>query len=437
LKPNGIIALVTVTGLILSTYAVLAPGAGAIPPSNPDTLTDPYLVNVGFDGDIPSNISSRVDTEGGILQKVRPEIGLAIIRTKSGVSQQDLIARMRNYSDTRYAVADLRTSMPYIPNDPYYHATSPDRQWAVDHIGAPAAWSLTLGSAAVKMADVDFGVDCFHPDFARTGDGGAALPYCDPTSNAMVDSLGHGTAVAGIMGATINNQIGIAGLSQSTLISLQAASYGFNDPALAAGNNGEIAYSIVLAVLFGAKIVNVESQFGCANVTLDVYTCQPLRDAVVYASDHGALVVAPTGNTDHLCVQPALDVRYPAAYPEVIAVGAVAFNNQRPCWSKYGPEIDLVAPGERIISTIPLNGGSGCDDGLPVPPANYCVISGTSFASPHVAGSAALLWSYRPCLSRDTVKALLLDHAQVLGSELQYGRGLVRIDQAMAAAPSC
>jgi thermitase len=171
------------------------------------------------------------------------------------------------------------------------------------------------------------------------------------------DEFGHGTAISGIIAANIDNQMGIAGIAPNVdILPLRV----LNSQGI--GIYSDVAAAIIYATDNGAKIINLS--LGGVNAS------SLLQSAVSYATSRGVMVIAAAGNSG---VEGAL---YPAAYPEVIAVGAVDSTLQRSSFSNYGPQVDIYAPGRDILAT----GKDG----------NYVRVTGTSFAAPHVAGVAAL-----------------------------------------------
>jgi hypothetical protein len=291
------------------------------------------------------------------------------------------------------------------PNDPYWGL-----QWGPDKIDAPAAWNVTTGSASVVVAVLDSGVDVDHPDLvgqlwvnpgevAGNGlddDGNGKVddvngwrfnhigstPY---ESNDIDDEYGHGTHVSGIVGAAGNNGLGVAGVAwESPIMTVRVLD--------AAGNGwySDVAAGVVYAVDNGAQVINL-SLGGPDDDAL-------LRDAIGYAHAHGVLVAAAAGNGS----SGDYDVLYPAAYDTPVAVAASTPSDYRASFSRYGPQVDLTAPGQTIYST-----GMG---------GSYYYSSGTSMATPHVSGLAALIWSWQPTMTITQVTQLMIDTAVDLGS---------------------
>jgi hypothetical protein len=250
--------------------------------------------------------------------------------------------------------------------------------------------------------------------------------------NDPQDEVGHGTHVAGTIGALTDNSVGVAGVVWQCKIlpvKVLARMVKDSDPSIVTGvgTATDIATGIRWAADHGAHIINLS--LGGYNDTF------PERDAVAYAVSKGCLVVAAMGNDD------VSTPFYPAAYPDVVSVGAINQNDQRVSkantadwWgSNMGEHIDVVAPGLNIRSTDWDNG--------------YSYKSGTSMAAPHVSGVAALIKSCNPGLTaaqmadilRDTARALQDDPADPVPNE-RYGHGLVDAQAAVARAcptPTC
>jgi subtilisin family serine protease len=311
------------------------------------------------------------------------------------------------------------------PNDTYWGL-----QWGPDKIGVPIAWNVTTGSASVVVAVLDSGVDVDHPDLTgqlwvnpgEIADNGldddgngkvddvngwrfnhiGSTPY---ESNDVNDEYGHGTHVSGIVGAVGNNGLGVAGMAWGSSIMtvrvLDAAGKGWYS---------DVAAGVVYAVDNGAQVINL-SLGGSDDDAL-------LRDAVGYAYVHGVLVTAAAGNSSY----GDYDVLYPAVYDTSVAVAASTSGDYRASFSRYGPEVDLTAPGETIYST-----GTG---------GSYYYSSGTSMATPHVSGLAALIWSWQPTMTITQVTQLMVDTAVDIGSPGwdQY-TGWGRIDAGRALVP--
>jgi subtilisin family serine protease len=273
-------------------------------------------------------------------------------------------------------------------------------QWGLTAIGAEGAWGITRG-AGVTVAVLDSGVDDTHPDLA-----GRLLPAADLIDDGLTgDPFGHGTRIAGII-AGVMDGAGIAGAASGVRI--------LPVRVLAADGEGDqnrTARGIRAAVAAGAQVINL---------SLSSQTESPAQaDAIRYALEEGVTVVAAAGNRRD-AGSPTV---YPAAYPGVVGVSSVGRGLRGSEFASLGSSIDLVAPGERVVSTE-VGGGWGREDG-------------TSLAAAFVTAGAALVRAANPTLSRAEVDEILLATARDLGPRGRddtFGHGLLRVDRAVRAA---
>lgn len=270
------------------------------------------------------------------------------------------------------------------------------------------------------LAVLDTGVDATHEDLAN-----ACLPHC---AQAGYDVNGHGTHVAGIAAARANNLKGIAGVAQVKLMSRRA----LRDHG--GGYFSEAAVAVVDAVAQGAKVLNMSFGGSCDFLGTDV--CFDLGKAVEIAHDEfGAVLVAASGNkwTGGPCIGSGC-VWYPAKDSRVVAVGCITSTKDHCSYSRGGPEIDLVAPGDGILSTCSALEVDEEGDPCPTP---YKYDSGTSMSAPHVAGVAALILSHCPSMTNTQVENLLRSTAEDLGQagfDQTFGHGMVRALHAIQGA---
>lgn len=332
-------------------------------------------------------------------------IGNTYIFHSDKMSMQELKAYFQdhwkpNYVEPHYLYMTNETmgnDSPEIPNDLLFS----EYQWNLPIIETNRGWQLTKGSNDVIVAVVDTGVDINHPDLKdRLLKGYNAIdPNRDP-----VDDVGHGTHVAGIISATVNNNEGIAGMMWGgKLLPVKALDN------TGSGTTYSVAQGIIWAVDQGAKVINL---------SLGNYAdAQFLHEAIKYAYDRDVVIVAATGNDN--TERPG----YPAAYPEVLSVSATDYNLNRASFSNYGDYIDVMAPGESIASTYPDN--------------QYAALSGTSMASPHVAALAGLIRSINPELNNKEVMEIIRNNVIDLGDsgrDKYYGYGQVDVYAALEAA---
>lgn len=284
-----------------------------------------------------------------------------------------------------------------IPNDTLYQ----QYQWNLPMIETNKGWSISKGSNDVIVAVVDTGVDLTHSDLkGQLLDGYNVI---DP-SKPPQDDVGHGTHVAGIIAALVNNNEGVAGMTwYNKILPVKVLD------SSGAGTSYSVAEGIIWATDHGAKVINL---------SLGNYAeAQFLHDAIKYAFDRDVVLIAATGNdnTD----RPG----YPAAYPEVFAVSATDYNRKKASFSNYGNYIDVVAPGATIASTYLDN--------------QYAALSGTSMASPHVAALAALIRSKNPALTNTEVMDIMRRTSIDLGNPGRdeiFGYGQVDVIKALREA---
>jgi subtilisin family serine protease len=291
-------------------------------------------------------------------------------------------------------------SAGFVSNDPLAA-----RQWYLSSIHAFDYWPVPPDDLApVRVAVIDSGLDIDHPEFA----GRVALAQSF-VGGDVTDRQGHGTFVAGIIGAALDNGAGIAGIAfpAELLIAKVVRSDGTIAPA-------EEAKAIRWAADNGAQVINLS--LGGLRDPLDASQNSYSRleqAAISYAYSKGAVVVAAVGNADDAPKTPWHYASYPAALPHVIGVGALAADGSVPAFSIRDKIYnDLAAPGVAIVSTLPralTATHPGCaDQGYSIcGPPEFRPADGTSYAAAQVTAAAALLIAARPTLAPDQVTALL------------------------------
>lgn len=296
-----------------------------------------------------------------------------------------------------YLTNETETNEEIVPNDALYS----EYQWNLPSIEAEKGWKVSKGDEQVIVAVLDTGVQSNHPDLAGKLLEGTNLVDEDKDPD---DDVGHGTHVAGIIGAAVNNGEGVAGVSwYNKIMPVKVLD------SSGAGSTYTVAQGIIWAVDHGAKVINM---------SLGNYAeADFLHDAIKYAYEHDVVMIAASGNdnTD----RPG----YPAAYPEVFAVAATDSNKEKASFSNYGDYIDVAAPGDSIASTYP---GS-----------QYAALSGTSMASPHVAALAGLIRSVNPDLTNKEVMEIMRSSAIDLGADGKddyFGYGEIDVNKALQAA---
>ncbi len=291
-------------------------------------------------------------------------------------------------------------AVAFAPSDPLAA-----EQWylAADH--AFDAWSQPPVLTPVRVAIIDSGIDASHPELARR----VVAVRSFVGGSATIDTLGHGTFVAGVIAAGVDDGVGIAGMFPgSQLIVAKVVRADGTIPVSAE------AHAIRWAVDQGARVVNLS--FGGVRDPLDrTYDefSQPEAEAVAYAVQHGCVIVAAVGNGDRAPAEPWRFADYPAALPHVLGVSAYAMDGSVPDFSNrdllYN---DIAAPGEQIVSTLPSALTAAFPDCQPqgyspCGPPDYRDAEGTSFAAPQVSAAAAILISIQPTLTADQVTTIL------------------------------
>lgn len=231
-------------------------------------------------------------------------------------------------------------------------ATHPNQNWHYDMINVSKAWALNSGSYQTKMAVLDTGIDHNHESLRNLVDTSLGRNFTGGSSTDTMDRQSHGTHVAGTI-ASYNKISGV--MEKATLI-----------PVKVLGDDGSgslygIQQGVLYASSIGADVINMSLGGGGYS--------QAMNDACETAVSRGTVVVAATGNNG------SSSISYPAAYASVIAVGSVDQYKQRSSFSQYGSGLDIMAPGSDIYSSTPNN--------------RYATYSGTSMATPHLAGLLA------------------------------------------------
>jgi thermitase len=371
--------------LIFISFSFAAPSP--FMPSIKGEICASEQILVKFKPGITKNDIEKVHLQNkGKVSEIIPEINVQIVKVEKNKVLEKVSAYQRN-PNVEFAEPDYLARAVSIPNDVYFNL-----QWGLHNTGqtggiydadvdAPEAWDITNGSKKIKIAILDTGIDQDHEDLASK----IVLNKNFTSSKTADDMFGHGTHVAGIAAAGTDNNKGVAGT-------------GYNCPLMnikVLGDDGSgyyswVALGIIWSVVKGAKVINL-------SLTGD----QPskiLEMAVDFAWRKGAILVTAAGNEG--CSTPT----YPAFYHNCIAVGATDENDTRVFFSNYGDWVDLAAPGMNIFSTTPNHENFLNNYGIAL---NYDYLMGTSMASPHVAGIAALVMDKYPGISNVKVREKL------------------------------
>jgi len=354
---------------------------------------------------------------------------------------ESLAAKMRKDKNVEWAQPNYwryALATEVVPDDPYYRPERNQRQyqqWYLPKINANFAWSLARGSDAIVVAVVDSGVDLNHPDLkARLVQGVSIVNQDDYTPPADgMDDHGHGTQVAGIIGALTNNNLGISGCSWNGKIM----------PVKVLNNKGEgtdadIAEGIIWAVDSGAKIINLS----LGGPSDDGTPPQVLQSAIDYAYDQGCMVIAAAGNSGDNTIH------YPAALHHVLAVAATDPWDQRASYSTSGSYVDLAAPGGAggdsfsrdtgILSTYWNENSQITDFSSGSEAGEYAITAGTSMAAAVVSGIALVTWSYQYTLTVDQLENVIKTSATDIGTagaDEETGAGRVDLLAALGNPP--
>lgn len=341
---------------------------------------------------IPETSSSRiieiVSSIGGTVVGSIPSFSLFQVRIDGDDTYQgvyDAIEALSEYAEVLFAEPNYVGSLS---------AVSPDssNQYGPVTIRADEAWVVSGSSMIVAV--VDTGVDYNHPDLS-----GVVIKGRDYVNNDTdpMDDHGHGTHVAGIIAAKHNGS-GISGVAHgSKILAVKSAS------ASGSVSWAALASGVRYAADNGAKIINVSLAFSAPSFLG--------KAAVDYAASKGALVIGAAGNHG------ASSLIYPAAYPSVVAVGNTTSADTRNPSSGFGSWVDIAAPGTGIYSTMLGN--------------TYGNMTGTSQATPHVAGAAAVLWSQNPGWTAAQVRQRLEQTAAPLPAAAQLGAGRLDLFEAV------
>jgi len=400
---------------LTAVAALLAPAAAPAQTPASDGVVVKYKPGASLEQ------QRRVEQRAGAgeLMDGVDRLGLRVVA--DGGRPAAVAARLAAEEAVLYAEPNFRVEPMAVPNDAHF-----SEQWGLHNTGqlggaadadvnAPQAWSLAgldafPRSGGAPVAVIDTGVDVDHPDLAgaiavcatsrssKKGDATVKVGRCD-------DEQGHGTHVAGIVAATANNQVGVAGLAfNSPLIVCKALSK-------AGGTVVDVAQCLTFAHDQGAKVINL---------SLVAPESAALAEAAAYAyrdgDASGSLVVAAVGN-DGIAA-----TRFPAGYESVVSVAATDVADRRAPFSNFNADVELSAPGTRILSTLP-GGGYGIDNG-------------TSMAAPLAAAAAALVRGEAPAASAADVRAVLARCATDLGPigrDDEFGFGRVDVLRALAA----
>ncbi len=375
--------------------------------TDPAALGEPDSVLVELESDLTSaNVDALLRDVGSSAYEIRQIINRAIVKVPQGRSLDEFMDEIKRNPTVRSVEPNGLAAAARVPNDPSY---SQQAYW-YGAMNLPASWEMTTGRADITIAVVDTGIRYNHPDTGNLVSGwdfvdGDNDPWDPGKPGQSISS--HGTHVAGTIGAMTNNRVGVAGVNWNARIMpvrvLDTAG---------SGTMADVASGIQWAADRGADVINL-SLGGYQNSSV-------LRNAVSYAAGRGVIIVAASGNDGYSFVA------YPAAYPEVIAVGAAEKPNEVAYFSNGGTGLDLIAPGVDVYST---NCSASTGHG-------YAYAQGTSMASPHVAGLVGLMLANGIPSSqvREVLHETAIRPQDMLGWDTWLGYGFVNAYAAVTNA---
>jgi hypothetical protein len=338
-----------------------------------------------------AELAKIVGVHGGKATKITSS-GLHVVELPPNASEQSVAALLAHHPHLKFAEIDRKMPASFTPNDPYFGS-----EWHAAKIGAPGAWDSTRGSG-VTIAILDTGVDGTHPDLAAQLVPGWNF-YANNSSTS--DPHGHGTWVSGTAGGTDNNGIGVAAIAGNAKIMPIVVA-----DATATAYASTISQGISYAIDHGARVANISYQ--------NLLTSSSVISAAQYMKSKNGLVVIAAGNCGcNGTFTPSTSM---------ISVSATDANDQITSFSSYGSYVSISAPGIDIYTTT-VGGG-------------YSTAWGTSFSSPVVAATVALMMSANPSLANTQIESLLYSTATDLGAsgrDMYYGYGRVNAAAAVLA----
>ncbi len=384
---------------------------GSAPAGQRDRQFNPHTLLVKFRAGVTAHEADAAAHAAGALESrafkrprrlaVAPVDRWRVVGVRGAADLARVRAALLRNPHVENVEYDYAVQPALMPNDPRL-----SELWGLHNIGqiagamdadidAPEAWDMQTGSASVVVAVIDTGIDYNHPDLAAnmwTNPGETPGNGIDDDGNGYVDDVhgydfygrdadpfddhGHGTHVAGTIAAVGDNGIGVVGVNwRARVMAVKFLGSG------GSGYTSDAISSVLYATDMGAKVLN--NSWGGGGFS------QALEDAIRTAHNAGVLFVAAAGNSNN---NNDLTPHYPSSYavPNVIAVAATDAYDGRAYFSSYGlNSVHLGAPGVGILSSVPAAGAACCSD-----PSGYKLLNGTSMATPHVAGAAALLLAH-------------------------------------------
>lgn len=391
--------------IAISTFAVYAQ-------KSPEPyVEDELLVKFSNVADVSAR-ESVLERAGAVMLETFPDLGWVRVKLADSEDVATAARRFAKMPEVEAVQPNFYYHLLLTPNDPQFGSAG---MYGLLRISAPQAWDLTTGSSAVVVADIDTGLRYTHQDLAAntwTNAGEIAANSIDDDNNGFIDDVygydfryndadpadenGHGTHTAGTIGAVGNNLLNVVGVNWNVkIMAIKIYSAGGSDTTSTMLIN---AYNYVrMMKLRGVNIrVTNNSYGGCLEA------CgydQATKDALDAMGNAGILNVFAAGNAG-VNNDTAASPSYPAFYtsPSILSVASSTSTDARSGFSSWGPiSVDLAAPGSSVLSTYRTSDTA------------TATLSGTSMATPHAAGAAALLAAYNPNLSAASLKATLMN----------------------------
>lgn len=387
-----------------------------------EILVEPYTYS-------EAEAAAIAESLGAESYRLYPAPRLIVLTKPAGTAIDEFLAAARNHPLILHADLNLsistaaQTALTLIPNDPYY-----DKQWNLAAIYLPHAWQWIHeqpNQRPIRIAVLDSLIDTNHPDLKQNlnltdaynavKQSKTVSDYAGQLNNQEHTLLSHGTHVCGIIAAVTDNHAGVAGTAWGINVEVIPIVVLNED----SGTISDLIAGIYQAVELDVDIINMS--FAITDPFFEPDHKHPLTKAVNAAAERGILMAAAAGNYARLL--------YPAKYPQVVAVGAVAHDYSIPDYSAYpaADQVTIFAPGgtksEQIFSTDLSTGGSG-----------YAYAHGTSMAAPHAAGAAALIKATDPNITSGEIEQLLWETGIIIDHE-QPQKRLINTYAAVTRTP--
>lgn len=376
------------------------------------------------------------------VKKIVPDIikseldRIYLVEFKNDKDLSQIIKEYAEDPNIEYAEPDYEVTTQLDPNDPYYSSSgswgqSYDDLWGIKKINSSAAWDKTVGSNSVVVAVIDTGIDYNHADLAAnvwTNSGEIPNNGVDDDSNGYIDDYhgydfynedgdpiddhAHGTHVSGTIAGVGNNGMGVVGVNWQTKI--------MGVKFLSGGGSGYISDAVsgtYYAVNNGAKVLSNSWGGGGRSSTM--------QTAIDYAYNNNVVFVAAAGNSNSDAYNYT-----PAGLNHVMTISATDYQDNKASFSSYGDVVEFAAPGVDVLS-LKAQGGSCTTIG-----GHYCRMSGTSMATPHAAGLAALVLSANPSMTPDQVQTAMQNGADDLGTagkDIYFGYGRINAGNSLTS----